>query len=57
LIEILNEIGPCDWQLSSMICAVLMNYSEKPKTTLNFKYFENDECKLLRVILTELLGN
>jgi hypothetical protein len=56
MIEILNETGPSDWQLSSMICKLLMNYSEKSKPiNSNFIFFENDELKVLRVILKELL--
>lgn len=33
-----------------------MNYSEKTKTNFNYSYFEPNESKVLRVILSELLG-
>ena len=57
LIEILNEVGIGDWQLTSMICKVLMNYSEKTRSNMNYVYFEIEELNLLQMLLSELLGN
>ena len=57
LIEILNELAHSDWQLSSMICKLLMNYSEKTKVNLNYSNFDNEEIKLLKQLLTQLLGD
>ncbi|CAF1030134.1 unnamed protein product, partial [Brachionus calyciflorus] len=53
LIDILNQIGPSDWQLSSMICSLFMNYSDNSKS--NISLFDSNEIKVLQVILTELL--
>ena len=56
LIDILNEVSIGDWQLTSMICKVLMNYSEKTRSNLTYSYFETDELNLLHMLLGELLG-
>jgi hypothetical protein len=56
MIEILNEVGIGDWQLTSMICKVLMNYSEKTRSNMNYSYFEIEELNLLQMLLSELLG-
>jgi hypothetical protein len=55
LIDILNETGTSDWQLSSMVCKVLMNYSENVKEDA-VNYFEKEEIHLLRSILIQLSG-
>ncbi len=56
LIEILNELGQSDWQLSSMICKLLMNYSEKTRTNVGYTNFEGEEVKILKLLLKDLLG-
>ena len=55
LIEILTDIGPTDWQIASMVCQLLMNYSENSRSSSN-KHFDKTELILLHTILTELLG-
>ena len=59
LIELLNDIGPNDWQLSAMICQLLMNYSERigNKNTAAGCAFELDEKYIIGKILSELLGS
>lgn len=54
LIEILTEVGPTDWQISSMICQLLMNYSEKFDHP-TYDNFEKNELITLHTILNELL--
>ena len=56
LVEILTDVGPTDWQLSSMICQLLMNYSEVDKQTEPFKHFDHTDLILLHTVLSGLLG-
>lgn len=58
LIEILIEISSTDWLISSMVCKLLMNYSEKSKNSTSSFYlnFEKNELILLQAVLTDLLG-
>ncbi len=57
LIEILTDLGPTDWQLSSMICQLFMNYSEVDQQTESFRHFDHTDLILLHTVLSELLGN
>ena len=56
LVEILTDVGPTDWQLSSMICQLLMNYSEVNQQVEPFKHFDHTDLIVLHTVLSELLG-
>ena len=57
LIEILIEVSSTDWLISSMVCKLLMNYSEKSRNSYStYLNFEKNELILLQAILTDLLG-
>ncbi|MGH0149775.1 UNVERIFIED_CONTAM: hypothetical protein FKN15_030620 [Acipenser sinensis] len=54
LIDCLRDFGPTDWQLASLVCKTLWNYSEK--MTCAALSFGEEETKALLHILSTYLG-
>ncbi|XP_048452649.1 armadillo repeat-containing protein 2-like [Rhincodon typus] len=49
LIDCLRDFGPTDWQLASLVCKTLWNYSEKITSAVLF-FGENETSELLELL-------
>jgi hypothetical protein len=54
LIEVLRDFAKTDWDIASMVCQILWNYSVKITSTNSC--FGEQEAKDLNDVLLELLG-